>query len=94
MLPPAAGPDPTINHARWLRRFFEKHGEDVQSHDFRVTSATMHYDKNKDILETSRFLGHSSVTVTQKYLKPDEKGRLLKHQNFLMDQNRTLKTRT
>ena len=76
MFKPSSGADPTFNQARWLRRFFEKHGEDVQSHDFRVTSATMRYAASKDILETSRFLGHSSVTVTQKYLKPDEKERL------------------
>ena len=76
MFPPAAGTDKTINHARWLHRFFAKHGEDVQSHDFRVTSATMRYAASKDILETSRFLGHSSVTVTQKYLKPEEEERL------------------
>ena len=78
IFPPADGADKTINHARWLHRFFEKYGEDVQSHDFRVTSATMRYAVSKDILETSKFLGHSSVTVTQRYLKPDENERLKK----------------
>ena len=52
MFKPGAGRDPTNNHGTWIRRFFAKHGEDVQSHDFRATAVTNHYKATKDIVGT------------------------------------------
>ena len=64
MFKPGDSNDPAQPTATRLKRFFAKHGIDVLSHDFRVTSATNHYAAGKDIMATMRFLGHSSVKVT------------------------------
>ena len=37
-------------------------------HDLRHYAAVKHYDNGKDIIATQRFLGHSSVAITQGYL--------------------------
>ena len=52
MFPPGIGHDPTNKYVIWLQRFFKKHDEDVQSHDFRTTAATMFYEGNKDLVAT------------------------------------------
>ena len=52
MFKPCEGRDPTNNHGTWIRRFFARHGEDVQSHDFRATAVTNHYKATKDIVGT------------------------------------------
>ena len=78
MFKPRDGPDPTNDHARWLRRFFQSYDLDVQSHDFRTSQATRHFAEGKDILQTSKFLGHSSVKTTEQYLKPDKEAMLAK----------------
>ena len=58
---------------KWLTRFFGKHKKIVKSHDFRTTMATNHYKEFGNVKKTQLFLGHSSVAVTDGYLKPDEK---------------------
>ena len=57
----------------WLSRFFKRRGEKVKSHDFRTTHATNHYNAHKDMKATQMLLGHSSISVTDRYVKPDEK---------------------
>ena len=53
-----------------LARFFRgSKWPHVQSHDFRVTFATRAYEKSKDIVAVSRFIGHKKVETTQKYIK-------------------------
>lgn len=37
-------------------------------HDLRHYAAVKHYEKDKDIISTQRYLGHGSVSVTQGYL--------------------------
>ena len=52
MFPPGQSRDPTNKYVNWIIRFFKRFGEDVQSHDFRVTAITNHYKATKDIVET------------------------------------------
>ena len=84
MFAPASGNVPTRNHARWIQRFFEKHGEDIQSHDFRATRATKYYKATNDIVATQKFVGHSSVETTMKYLKIAENEMIEKQKEYLM----------
>ena len=52
IFPPGQSRDPTNKYVKWIKEFFKKFGEDVQSHDFRATSITNHYKETKDIVET------------------------------------------
>ena len=53
------------NRVTWL---FEQAGiENASTHTLRKTSGSMYYLATRDIFATSRFLGHSNVTVTQKH---------------------------
>ena len=72
MFPPGEGPNPASKYSKWLTTFFKKNGEDVQSHDFRTTAATRHYNKTKDIMKTQKFIGHASSKTTERYIKLDE----------------------
>ena len=72
MFKPQERGDPTNAQSRWLSRFFARHELDVQSHDFRVSLASRHYKACGDIFLTSKFLGHSSVSTTSKYIKIDQ----------------------
>ena len=78
MFKPGSGKDPTLNHGRWLKRFFDCYNLDVQSHDFRTSQATRYFAACNDLLLTSKFLGHSSVKTTEKYLKPNKDAMLTK----------------
>ena len=40
---------------------------DVSTHDLRRTAGAWYYIATRDIFATSRFLGHSSVKVTERY---------------------------
>ena len=59
----------TNNWIMNLKYFYEKHGlpngiEKIQSHCFRVTRATEMYEKTKDIVLVSRYLGHKNIKTT------------------------------
>ena len=49
------------------RKVFKKAGVDGSSHGFRHTFAIEHLKKGTDIRAVSKALGHSSVTITEKY---------------------------
>ncbi|MFQ6676620.1 MAG: tyrosine-type recombinase/integrase, partial [Fidelibacterota bacterium] len=47
---------------------FKKAGiDDISTHNLRRTAGTYYYMATRDIFSTSRFLGHSSVNVTEKH---------------------------
>ena len=87
MFEPNSGTDPTLNQGRWLRRFFQRHNLDVLSHDFRTSQASRHFADGKNILKTSKLLGHSSVKTTETYLKTDQQEELGDMETYLMKQN-------
>ena len=69
MFKPCNGAGPTNSVLKSLREFYEKHGERVLSHNFRVTQATMLWKHTKDPIKVQQFLGHASVTTTMRYIK-------------------------
>ncbi|MCH7521575.1 MAG: tyrosine-type recombinase/integrase [Candidatus Marinimicrobia bacterium] len=57
--------DMVRNRVKWL---FEQAGiENASTHTLRKTAGSMYYLATRDIFATSRFLGHSNVTVTQNH---------------------------
>ena len=41
----------------------------ISTHSFRKSFATLAYDETKDIMFVQQLLNHSSVSVTQKYIR-------------------------
>ena len=73
MFPGGEGSNPVNKWVKRLSKFYKKHGIKVQSHDFRVTTATEFYEEGKDLVKLQKFLAHSSIKVTALYVKKDEK---------------------
>ena len=72
MFPGGEGSNPVNKWVKRLSKFYKKHKIKVQSHDFRVTTATEFYEEGKDMVGLQRFLAHSSIKVTALYVKKDE----------------------
>ena len=73
MFEPGIGYDPVSKWVKKLIIFYAKHGFRVQSHDFRVTAATELYKQDKDLVKLQKHLNHSSVKVTQRYVKVSQR---------------------
>ena len=65
-----------------MTRFYHANGIKVNSHDFRTTQATNFYNETGDIIATADLLRHSSVKVTQGYIKKTGKKRLQTLENY------------
>ena len=77
-----------------LSRFFKKLGIEGQSHDLRKTRATDYYNKTKDIVKVQKFLGHSSVDMTRKYIGLGEHEMLNDVQEYMKGDIVTKRMRT
>ena len=86
--------NPTARWSMSLSRFFKKLGIDGQSHDLRKTRATDYYNKTKDIVKVQKFLGHSSVDMTRKYIGLGEHEMLNDVQEYMKGDIVTKRMRT
>ena len=77
------------NRVKWL---FEQAGiENASTHTLRKTAGSMYYLATRDIFATSRFLGHSNVTVTQNhYAGLIQSLQIEYHQQYEQELNRIL----
>ena len=69
MFPGGSGSNPANKWVKKVTKFFNKKGLKVQSHDFRVTTATEMYEQTKDIVAVQQYLSHSDIKTTQRYVK-------------------------
>ena len=94
MFEPGHGTNPANKWVKMLRKFYKQRGHDVKSHDFRVSQATDFYNETKDIEMTRRFMNHSDIRTTQRYLKTAQEVVDKTTQEFLKKKQATKRQRT
>ena len=93
MFKPCKPPGPTNSVLKSLKAFFEKHGESVYSHDFRMTQATMLWKHTKDPIKVQQFLGHTRLETTMKYIKAADETLQNEQMDYLTSQSLPIRER-
>ena len=71
IFPPGQGTNPANKWVKKVKKYFQKRGQSVQTHDFRRTTLTNMYRQSKDITLVQHYAGHSKIDTTQKYIEVD-----------------------
>lgn len=70
MFEPGAANNPANKWVKRVKQYFKReHGMDVQTHNFRKTAVTEFFNVSKDIVATSKYIGHSNVKTTSHYVE-------------------------
>jgi len=74
MFPGGSGRNPANKWVKRVQKYYWKTlRKHVQTHDIRKTAITEFYNRNKDIVSTQRYVGHSSIKITQLYVDKPRK---------------------
>jgi hypothetical protein len=69
-----------------MKKFSKETGKNITPHSIKVGAGTYVYSITKDIVKTSRFLDHSSIETTMKYIRdngnPNETGSVIASREY------------
>jgi integrase len=75
-----------INLINYMKKFSKETGKNITPHSIKVGAGTYVYSITKDIVKTSRFLDHSSIETTMKYIRdngnPNETGSVIASREY------------
>ena len=61
-----------------LRTYFSDNDINIKSHSFKVSFINDYWTLTKDLELVRQLIGHETIATTQRYVREDEKGRLIK----------------